>query len=148
MDLRCTQILRSTTNIVGASLLAMDVNDNACIQNARSGLRFFASRLAPTVDLRCMQILRSATEIVGASLLAMDVNDNACIQNARSGLRFFASRLAPTGGERRKQSGRLAGRLVRRYHSTGRALARLPLLILIHRPRREAERRYSSGGSA
>ncbi len=96
VDLRCTQILRSATNIVGASLLAMDVNDNACIQNARSGLRFFASRLAPTVDLRCMQILRSATNIVGASLLAMDVNDNACIQNARSGLRFFASRLAPT----------------------------------------------------
>ncbi|PMZ00589.1 hypothetical protein C1Y08_04445 [Pseudomonas sp. FW306-02-F02-AA] len=31
-------------------------------------------------------------------------------------------------------------------HSTGRALARLPLLILIHPPLREAEWRCSSGG--
>ena len=30
-------------------------------------------------------------------------------------------------------------------HSTGRALARLQLVILIHPPRRKAERRYSSG---
>ncbi|POA31188.1 hypothetical protein C1884_12780 [Pseudomonas sp. GW460-R15] len=34
----------------------------------------------------------------------------------------------------------------RLHHSTGRALARLPLLILIHPPLREAERRCSSGG--
>ncbi|QDV93953.1 hypothetical protein FFH90_006395 [Pseudomonas sp. ATCC 43928] len=31
------------------------------------------------------------------------------------------------------------------HHSTGRALARLPLLILIHPPLREAEWRCSSG---
>jgi hypothetical protein len=33
---------------VGASLLAMDVNDNACYLNARVVLAFFASKLAPT----------------------------------------------------------------------------------------------------
>jgi len=32
------------------------------------------------------------------------------------------------------------------HHSSGRALARLPLLILIHPPPRKAERRCSSGG--
>ncbi|TVT84802.1 hypothetical protein FPT12_06950 [Pseudomonas sp. H3(2019)] len=32
------------------------------------------------------------------------------------------------------------------HHSTGRALARLPLLILIHPPLRQAEWRCSSGG--
>ncbi|PNB71889.1 hypothetical protein C1X64_22390, partial [Pseudomonas sp. GW456-E7] len=31
------------------------------------------------------------------------------------------------------------------HHSTGRALARLPLLILIHPPPRQAEWRCSSG---
>ncbi len=35
-------------NIVGASLLAMVVNDDAAVLVVRGGLRFFASRLAPT----------------------------------------------------------------------------------------------------
>jgi hypothetical protein len=35
---------------VGASLLAMDVNDDAFFLNAHVVLRFFASRLAPTKD--------------------------------------------------------------------------------------------------
>ena len=42
---------------VGASLLAMDVNDNAGSLNARVVLRFFASKLAPTekhVDPNCI----------------------------------------------------------------------------------------------
>ena len=73
--------------------------------------------------------------IVGASLLAMVVNDYACCLNTRGGLRFFASIRASTG-----------------YSYKGRALARLQLLIwlviLIHRPLREAEWRYSSEGSA
>jgi hypothetical protein len=34
---------------VGASLLAMDVNDNARILEKCGALEFFASRLAPTV---------------------------------------------------------------------------------------------------
>ncbi|ANJ58283.1 hypothetical protein PMA3_25155 [Pseudomonas silesiensis] len=33
---------------VGASLLAMDVNDDACYLNKRVVLTFFASKLAPT----------------------------------------------------------------------------------------------------
>lgn len=32
---------------VGASVLAMGVNDDACRLNARGVLRFFASKLAP-----------------------------------------------------------------------------------------------------
>ena len=39
---------------VGASLLAMDVNDDAGCLNARVVLAFFASRLAPTGE--CVQL--------------------------------------------------------------------------------------------
>jgi choline dehydrogenase len=35
-------------NTVGASLLAKNVNDNACILEKRVAFEFFASRLAPT----------------------------------------------------------------------------------------------------
>ena len=38
--------------IVGASLLAKNVNDNACFLNKRSACEFFASKLAPTVGPR------------------------------------------------------------------------------------------------
>jgi hypothetical protein len=41
----------NTNPNVGASLLAMDVNDNACCLNARVVPAFFASRLAPTGGL-------------------------------------------------------------------------------------------------
>jgi hypothetical protein len=37
-----------TVKIVGASLLAMDVNDDVGCLNERGGLAFFASKLAPT----------------------------------------------------------------------------------------------------
>ncbi|PVZ55649.1 hypothetical protein C9422_21850 [Pseudomonas sp. B1(2018)] len=37
---------------MGASLLAMVVNDNAGFQDARVALKSIASRLAPTQDLR------------------------------------------------------------------------------------------------
>ena len=40
-------------NIVGASLLAKIVNDNAGILDKRVALGFFASKLAPTVDSLC-----------------------------------------------------------------------------------------------
>ena len=47
-----TQFFMPNTNpTVGASLLAMDVNDNACCLNARVVPAFFASRLAPTGGL-------------------------------------------------------------------------------------------------
>ncbi|SDT92362.1 hypothetical protein SAMN04490197_0961 [Pseudomonas orientalis] len=36
---------------VGASLLAKNVNDNACFLSERGGCEFFASKLAPTEDL-------------------------------------------------------------------------------------------------
>ncbi|PMU40710.1 hypothetical protein C1Y12_09985 [Pseudomonas sp. FW305-47B] len=40
---------------VGASLLAKDVNDNACCQNERGVRTFFASRLAPTGGMRTLE---------------------------------------------------------------------------------------------
>jgi hypothetical protein len=67
---------------VGASLLAMVVNENAGNLAPRGALGFFASKLAP----------------VGASLLAMVVNDNAGNLAPRGAPRFFASKLAPTLG--------------------------------------------------
>ena len=36
--------------LVGASLLAKNVNDDAGFLNERGALEFFASKLAPTVD--------------------------------------------------------------------------------------------------
>jgi hypothetical protein len=41
---------RPPQNLVGASLLAMNVNENANILNKRAALKTFASRLAPTRD--------------------------------------------------------------------------------------------------
>jgi hypothetical protein len=43
------QFLFSNRTLVGASLLAMDVNDDEGCLNARGTLRFIASKLAPTV---------------------------------------------------------------------------------------------------
>ncbi len=40
-------------NRVGASLLAKNVNDNACILDERVALASFASELAPTVGSVC-----------------------------------------------------------------------------------------------
>ncbi|CAI9001295.1 hypothetical protein EMIT0P74_90283 [Pseudomonas sp. IT-P74] len=42
---------REQARPVGASLLAMVVNDNACILNDRGAGKFFASELAPTGGL-------------------------------------------------------------------------------------------------
>ena len=88
----------STQILVRASLLAIDVNDNAGCLDAHIVRAFFASRLAPT---------GSTQILVGASLLAMDVNDNAGCLNARVVLAFFASGLAPTQG--RSQRTRIFG---------------------------------------
>ena len=74
----------STQILVRASLLAIDVNDNAGCLDAHIVRAFFASRLAPT---------GSTQILVGASLLAMDVNDNAGCLNARIVRTFFASRV-------------------------------------------------------
>ena len=52
----------------------------------------------------------------------------------------FASRLAPTEEQKQSSPHRAAS-----HHSSGRALARLQLLILIHPPPRQAEWRCSSG---
>ncbi len=68
----------------------------------------------------------------------MDVNDDAGCLNARVVRSFIASRLAPT--ERHSSARHPAP-----HHSSGRALARLQLLILIHPPLREAEWRCASG---
>ncbi|QHF38771.1 hypothetical protein PspS34_11090 [Pseudomonas sp. S34] len=99
---------------VGASLLAKDVNDNACCLNERGVWTFFASKLAPT-----------GTEYIRK----ISVDCEAAI----------ASKLAPT--EEQRQSG-VHHAL---HHSSGRALARLQLLILIHPPPRQAEWRCLSG---
>ena len=56
-------------------------------------------------------------------------------------LTSIASKLAPT----EEQSQGRAAYTHAPHHSTGRALARLPLLILIHPPPRKAERRCLSG---
>ncbi|KQN50815.1 hypothetical protein ASE98_03025 [Pseudomonas sp. Leaf48] len=77
---------------VGASMLAMVVNDNAGNLTPRGVLRPIASMLAPPV---------------GASMLAMVVNDNAGNLTPRGVLRPIASMLAPTVGGCRLQHGPL-----------------------------------------
>jgi predicted tellurium resistance membrane protein TerC len=47
---------------VGASLLAMDVNDNARYLDKRVALRFFASKLAPTVNLQRPSATKNARD--------------------------------------------------------------------------------------
>jgi len=78
-------------------------------------------------------------KIVGASLLAMDANDNAGCLNERVVQTIFAGKPAPTGGT-------YAFDL---HHSSGRALARLQLLIWLLRytPPREAEWRFCAVGN-
>ncbi len=109
------------TPLVGASLLAKNVNDNACILDERGVFEFFASKLAPTGVWvwggglfegggRAEEVVAALffgyahglevalnTPLVGASLLAKNVNDNACILDERGVFEFFASKLAPTG---------------------------------------------------
>ncbi|CAI8804634.1 Deazaflavin-dependent nitroreductase [Pseudomonas sp. IT-196MI5] len=50
---------------VGASLLAMEANDDAGYLTPRGVLRFFASKLAPTVALRTMRPLRRRIDLDG-----------------------------------------------------------------------------------
>jgi hypothetical protein len=71
----------------------------------------------------------------------MVVNDDAGCLNPRGDFRFIASKLAPTEEQSKGRSAYTHAS----HHSTGRALARLPLLILIHPPPRQAEWRCSSG---
>jgi hypothetical protein len=80
------------TALVGAGLsgrriVAMIVNDNACIQDKRGAVESIASKPAPT---------RIARPFVGAGLPAMVVNDNACIQDKRGAVESIASKPAPT----------------------------------------------------
>ncbi|MGF6198054.1 hypothetical protein [Pseudomonas laurylsulfatiphila] len=79
------------TNPVGASPLAMVVNDNAGWQVPRGVLWFIASRLAPTDGIGAGE----NTNLV--------VNENAGWQVPRGVLWFIASRLAPTDGIGRRR---------------------------------------------
>ena len=47
---RASSLLQSSTYLVGASLLAMVVNDDEGCLNERGVLAFFASKLAPTEE--------------------------------------------------------------------------------------------------
>ena len=78
---------------------------------------------------------------VGASLLAKNARTTRGFRPPALSLTPIASTLAPTE-EQSKSRSAYAHAL---HHSTGRALARLPLLILIHPPPRQAEWRCSSG---
>ncbi len=105
---------------VGASLLAMDVNDNAGGLTPRGAWASIASRLAPTGEGCCeplgdqrlsphreqarshrdpwwpRDLCSPKIKTVGASLLAMDVNDNAGGLTPLSACASIASMLAPT----------------------------------------------------
>jgi len=70
-----------------------------------------------------------------ACLLGSFVCDCTCACQAA-----FASKPAPTEEQKQNSPHRAAS-----HHSSGRALARLQLVILIHPPPRQAERRCSSG---
>ena len=50
-------LFKRTHSPVGASLLAKDVNDNACCLNERGVLTFFASRLTPIGTSGCRELL-------------------------------------------------------------------------------------------
>jgi len=74
-------------------------------------------------------------------LLAKNARTPRAFRQPALSLTSIASKLAPT---EEPSQGRAAYTHAL-HHSTGRALARLPLLILIHPPPRQAEWRCSSG---
>jgi Na+/serine symporter len=94
-----TAFFRVNDSPVGASLLAMVVNDNAGNLTPRGVLGFIASKLAPTgieFTRAYLALLLKPYRTVGASLLAMVVNDNAGNLAPRGVPEFIASKLAPT----------------------------------------------------
>ncbi len=95
-----------------------------------------AGRLAPTVFASNTNYSNS-TKPVGASLLAMRPVHPTSMLTGRPPSR--ASSLPQKSRDRALYTFAL-------HHSSGRALARLQLLILIHPPPRKAEWRRSSGG--
>ncbi|MBV6821885.1 hypothetical protein [Pseudomonas sp. PD9R] len=50
------QSVKRTLTLAGASLLAMDVNDNAYLLEQRVAVRPFASKLAPANFLNCLAL--------------------------------------------------------------------------------------------
>ena len=74
-------------------------------------------------------------------MLAKNARTTRALRQHALSLTSIASKLAPT----EEQSKSRAAYPHAPHHSTGRALARLSLLILIHPPPRQAERRCSSG---
>jgi hypothetical protein len=81
---------QSPRNIVGASLLAMVVNDDVGCLDTRGALKSIDGRPAP-------QGPQSPRTIVGASLLAMVVNDDVGCLDTRGALKSIAGKPAPTG---------------------------------------------------
>jgi hypothetical protein len=75
-------------------------------------------------------------------LLAKNARTTRAFRQHALSLTSIASKLAPT----EEQSKSRAAYPHALHHSSGRALARLQLLILIHPPPRKAEWRCSSGG--
>ena len=96
------QIRQAAAKPVGASLLAMVVNDDVYRLDARVALEVFASK--PQAGTRSYsgcggpQIRQAAAKPVGASLLAMVVNDDAHCLDVRVALEVFASK--PQAGTR------------------------------------------------
>jgi len=74
-------------------------------------------------------------------LLAKNAGTPRAFRQPASSLTSIASKLAPTEEPSKSRSASPHAP----HHSTGRALARLQLLILIHPPPRQAEWRRSSG---
>ncbi len=75
-------------------------------------------------------------------MLAKNARTTRAFRQHALSLTSIASKLAPT----EEQSNGRSAYTRALYHSSGRALARLQLLILIHPPPRQAEWRCSSGG--
>jgi hypothetical protein len=105
-------------------------------QNLHSASRWGVHRQSQSeAAYRPAYPLKRTRPPVGASSLAMDPRAPRLTSKHALSLTTIASKLAPTG----------AGYTRALHHSSGRALARLQLLILIHPPLREAEWRCSSG---
>ncbi|AFY18617.1 hypothetical protein PputUW4_01411 [Pseudomonas sp. UW4] len=122
---------------VGASLLAMEVNYDAGSLAPRGALRFFASKLAPTEPAAIGHPWPAAANP------RRPTGRPVCWLGSA---RFRPADRPPSRASSppQKSKGRSAY-IFALHHSSGRALARLQLLILIHPPPRQAERRCSSG---
>jgi len=125
---------------VGASLLAMDVNDDACCLNPRGVLAFFASKLAPTGERVQLRSGRPVGRLAFALAFDLLAPSRGRVEVLRSGQPGMDAGLAAYGhgwpiaaGPRSRTGARECRALARHRTKGARALGYLGLFQVTRR---------------